>query len=104
MARTIRQLGWISGLLVAVVVGETRAAPPVAAVSPDGRVRIEVSLRKAGDAEAAPHYQVTFAGQEMVGPSRLGVELDGGSALGGSCEIVAVEARSVREEYTQITG
>jgi Glycosyl-hydrolase 97 N-terminal/Glycoside hydrolase 97 len=69
-----------------------------------GRVRIELALRDVGEAKAAPHYRVTFAGKEVVGYSRLGVELAGGSALGGSCEIVALEARSIREEYTQITG
>ena len=91
-------------LVVLLVAGEARGVPPVVAVSPDGRLRIEVSLRKAGEADAAPHYRVTFDGKEVVGHSRLGVELDGGSALGGPCEIVAVEARSVQEEYTQVTG
>jgi alpha-glucosidase len=100
----MRLVEWIIGVMLAVVVSETRAAPPVAAVSPDGRVRIELSLREVGEAEAAPHYRVTFAGKEVVGYSRLGVELDGGSALGGPCQIVAADARSVREEYTQITG
>lgn len=80
------------------------SAIPVTAISPDDRVRIEVSLRKSGEIEAAPHYRVTFDGQEIVGHSRLGVELGGGTALGGPCEIVAVEARAVREEYTQVTG
>lgn len=91
-------------LVVLLVAGEARAAPPVAAVSPDERVRIEVSLRKAGEADAVPHFRVTFDGKEVVGHSRLGVELDGGTALGGPCEVVSVDARSVRDEFTQVTG
>ena len=91
-------------LVVLLVAGEARAAPPVAAVSPDERVRIEVSLRKAGEADAVPHFRVTFDGKEVVGHSRLGVELDGDTALGGPCEVVSVEARSVRDEFTQVTG
>jgi alpha-glucosidase len=89
---------------LALAVGQGTAAPPVAAVSPDGRVRIELSLRKAGETEAVPHYRVTFGAAEVISPSRLGVALDGGSALGGPCDIVAVEAKTVREEYTQVTG
>lgn len=100
----MRRVRWIIGVMLAAVGSETQAAPPVAAVSPDGRVRIEMALRKVDEAEAVPHYRVTFAGKEVVGYSRLGVELNDGSALGGSCEIVAVQARAIREEYTQITG
>ncbi|MFN0054869.1 MAG: glycoside hydrolase family 97 protein [Planctomycetales bacterium] len=91
----------LAGLLIAV---EVRAASPVVAVSPDDRVRIEVSLRKVGALDAVPCYRVTFDGQEVIGHSRLGVEFSGDTALGGSCEIVAVEARSVRDEFTQVTG
>ena len=90
--------------LLTLVGGEVRATPPVAAVSPDERVRIEVSLRKAGEVDAVPHYRVTFGGKEVVGHSRLGVEVDGGTTLGGPCEVVSVDARSVRDEFTQVTG
>jgi alpha-glucosidase len=85
-------------------VSPAEASPPVSVGSPDGRVRIELSLRKAGETKAAPHYRVTFADREVVGYSRLGIKSDDGSSIGGPCEIAAVEARSVRDEYTQITG
>jgi alpha-glucosidase len=96
--------GLILGILLAAAASQARAAPPAAASSPDGRVRIELSLRKAGETEAVPHYRVTFGETEVIGYSRLGVELEGGVALGGPCEVVAVEARTVHEEYTQVTG
>jgi alpha-glucosidase len=84
--------------------GLVAAAPPVAAVSPDGRVRIEFTLRPRDQAEAIPQYRVTFADREVVGSSRLGVELQGASTLGGPCEIEAVDTRSVQEDYTQPVG
>jgi alpha-glucosidase len=77
---------------------------PVAATSPDGRVRIELALRKSGDADAVPHYRVTLGGAEVIGYSRLGVELDGGATIGASCAIVGVDTRTVREAYTQVPG
>ncbi len=84
--------------------GESIAAFPVVGISPNERVRIEVSLRKAGETDAVPHYRVTFDGKEIVGHSRLGVELDDGTTLGGPCEVVSVDAKSVRDEFTQVTG
>jgi alpha-glucosidase len=106
---TRQSMRWalIAGALVlhgALLAGVAEAAPPVSATSPSGRVRIELALRKAGEREAVPHYRVTWDGKEVVGYSRLGVELDGGTALGGSCELVDVAARTVREVYTQVPG
>ena len=100
----MRRTVFLVAALSALVAGEVRAAPPVAAISPDGRVRIEMSLRKGGKTDSVPHYRVTFDGKEVMGHSRLGVELDGDTALGGPCEMVAVDARTVRDEYTQVTG
>ena len=85
-------------------IGAVDQSAPVFAVSPDGQLRIEFSLHNVGQAVNAPHYRVFFGDREIVGHSRLGVELEGGSTVGRSCEIVAIEARSVREDYTQVTG
>ena len=77
------------------------AAPLVAqttATSPDGRVRIELTLR-----DAVPHWRVTFAGAEVIAPSRLGVELADG-LLGGPCEVVSATTTAVRDDFTQVTG
>src|SRR5262245_63732326 len=80
------------------------AAPPVTVASPDGRVRIELGLRRDGDADRVPHYRVLFRDTELIGPSRLGISLGDGTALGGPCEIVAVDTRSRRETYVQFPG
>jgi alpha-glucosidase len=80
------------------------AAPRVTIPSPDGRVRIELALQQAGDTALVPHYRVLLGDTEIVGPSRLGVVLDDGTALGGPCEIDKIETRSHRESYTQFPG
>ena len=84
--------------------GVSEAAFPITAASPDGGVRIEFALRNMPDADNVPHYRVVFGNVEVVAPSRLGMELEGGSSLGGSCEIVAVESRMIRDVFTQISG
>ena len=82
----------------------TLAESLLVAVSPSGHVRIEFSLRTVDQIDAAPHYRVTFRDKEVIGNSRLGFDLEGGDALGGSCEIVSSETRDVGEAYIQITG
>lgn len=89
---------------LALTARAAEAAPPVAVVSPDGRVRIEVSLHKVGETQAVPHYRVMLGESVVIGYSRLAVELDGGTVLGGPCEVVGMVARAVHEEYTQIPG
>ena len=84
--------------------GVSEAAFPITAASPDGGVRIEFALRNMSDADNVPHYRVVFGNVEVVAPSRLGMDLEGGSSLGGSCEIVAVESRMIRDVFTQISG
>jgi len=86
--------------LARIASGETTAA----ATSPDGQVRIEVSLRNDGQAQGVPHYRLTYRDQEVVGHSRLGFDLHGGARLGGPCDIEVGESRTIREDYTQITG
>jgi alpha-glucosidase len=80
------------------------AAEPVSATSPDGKVRIEFSLRASADVRDVPHYRVWLGAQEVAAPSRLGIELADGSWLGGPCEFVGSETRAVNEEFTQVRG
>jgi alpha-glucosidase len=80
------------------------AGPPVSVSSPNGRVKIEFALRRAGDIDGVPHFRVLFRESEVIGFSRLGIDLGDGTALGGPCEIAAVESRSRRETYTQFPG
>jgi alpha-glucosidase len=62
-------------------------------------------LRKDETAEDVPHYRVRSGNADVIGWSRLGVDLaDDVGFLGGPCEITAVETRSIREAYTQFPG
>lgn len=72
--------------------------------SPDGRVRIELSLATQADGTAAPVYRVSFRGKPVILPSRLGVDLGDGSALGNSSELVSAHSQSIDETYTQFPG
>jgi alpha-glucosidase len=79
-------------------------AEPIVCWSPDGTLAIEFSLRSDGATYAVPHYQVRGAVGNVIGWSRLGVELAGGELLGGPCEVMGVETRFVRDEYAQFPG
>ena len=61
--------------------GAVDQSAPVFTVSPNGQLRIEVSLHNVGQAANAPHYCVFFGDREIVAHSRLGVELAGGTTL-----------------------
>ena len=80
------------------------AAPPLTLSSPNGRVRIEFTLRRAGESDAVPYYRVLLGEKEIIGPSRLEMVLGDGTTLGGSSEIEGTDTRSHRETYTQFPG
>jgi len=77
----------------------TLGAAESVAISPDSRVRIELLLR-----DAVPHYRVLFRDAVVVVDSRLGIDWADGTSSGTACEIVSVEAKPIREEYTQVSG
>jgi alpha-glucosidase len=90
-------------LLVGPALGAAAAAPVVCR-SPDGTLTIELALREDGPVDGVPHYRVRAGEADVIGWSRLGVDLAGDESLGGPCEVTGVEARSVRDEYAQFPG
>jgi alpha-glucosidase len=90
--------------LVLLCGSPVEATLPIACRSPDGTLAIEFRLRKDGTTDGVPHYRVRAGGSDVVGWSRLGVDLAGGELLGGPCAVTGVETRSVRDEYTQFPG
>src|SRR5262245_54678685 len=95
----------VIAVAVVLLCGSTVAAtPPVVCRSPDEKLAIEFSLREVERSSAVPHYRVRAGDAEVVGWSRLGVDLADGEFLGGPCEITAVETRSVRDQFTQFPG
>ena len=91
-------------VFVAVIAAAEHAVAAVSVSSPDGRVQIELSLGKDGDVVGAPRYRVVLAHQTMIDDSRLGVDLNDGTALGGPCEILSVDRLVIREEFQQVSG
>ncbi len=106
----LRVLGAVSCLLgiVAARAGasDDGGASPSGAVviSPDGRIRAEVTLDGADGRSGLPHYRVSIGGRPVVLPSRLGVDLADGSTLGAGSIIEGVRARTFREAYEQSPG
>jgi alpha-glucosidase len=80
------------------------APSPATAASPDGRIRIELSLVGRGEAGASPAYSISFGGQPVVLASQLGIDLTGGPALGRDAAIEQVQTRTINETYTQRPG
>jgi len=98
-------------LVVASVVGVpiftarlVAAAPPVICRSPDGTLSIEFALSQDGDTNNVPHYRVRSGAVDVIGWSRLGVDLADGGLLGGPCEVTEVETQSIFNRYTQFPG
>ncbi len=80
------------------------ATSRVTVASPRGAVRAEVSLDEADGQGSGPRYRVWFKGRPVVEPSRLGIDLADGSALGKDARIEGVKTSSIRESYTQFPG
>src|SRR5262249_34166266 len=67
-------------------------------------VRSEFALEKHGQAESVPCYRVFFHDQPVIQSSRLGIDLDDASALGGPCVLQSVHTHSSYATYTQFPG
>lgn len=74
------------------------------ATSPDGRIRAEISLAERNDGGASPVYSISFRGRPLILPSRLGVDLAGGAALGHRSTIEGIRTRTINETYSQHPG
>src|SRR5262249_28620250 len=96
---------WAIAAAVVLLYGSVvEATSPVVCRSPNGALAIEFSLRQDGTFEGVPHYRVRAGGADVIGWSRLGVDLAGGEFLGGPCGVTEGETRSLRDEYTQFPG
>ncbi len=94
---------WLT-IVALLLGGPAVATPPVACRSPGGGLAIDFALQPDGAADAVPHYRVRAGEVDVVGWSRLGLDLAGGELLGGPCEVVEVATRAVRDDFTQSPG
>ena len=90
--------------LCGTAISDARAASLAVCRSPHGDCSIEFALRKDGNSEEVPHFRISGESTEIVAWSRLGFDLSGGELLGGPCEVLKVETRSIQDEYIQFPG
>ncbi|WP_022835957.1 glycoside hydrolase family 97 protein [Salisaeta longa] len=76
------------------------AQPAARATSPDGQLAVAVTLSDAG----TPHYRVTYRGQPIIEPSRLGVVLAGGDTLGTGVALMNTDTSVHDTTWTQPWG
>lgn len=69
-------------------------------VSPDGRIRVELSL----DAQGAPLYAVELGGREILQPAPLGLVLKEGDFSRGLRLREASAVKTVKDRYELLTG
>src|SRR6516165_6572955 len=74
------------------------------ATSPNGQVRIELSIPGTGPEGTSASYQVFFRDRAVILPSRLGVVVSDGPGFGGNTSIEAIRTRAIDETYTQRPG
>lgn len=94
---------WL-GLVACVSCEGGDLTPGAAATSPDGRIRVEVSLNKGEKGTGLPEYSVSFRGRPVVLKSRLGVDFVEGPGLGEDSAIEGVRTRIIKESYVQRPG
>ncbi len=90
--------------VVMILLGSKAQSEPIAvATSPNGRIRIEVQ-HLPGLPQSMLGYRVTWGETEVIGPSRLGIELEGEPGLGTSTQIKGTDTRTIEESFEQVTG
>ena len=106
MRRHRWQLACVVWFVMAASASCARADNPsrAAATSPDRQIRIELFLTERDGGQASPAYSISFRGQPVVLPSRLGIDLAGGKGLGRDSTFVEVRTRAINETYVQHPG
>ncbi len=76
----------------------------VSVASPDGRIRVDLSVRETPNASAQLVYRATANDRPVVLPSALEVRLADGTTLGTDCAIETVETRNIDASFEQFPG
>ncbi|MGD9636040.1 MAG: glycoside hydrolase family 97 catalytic domain-containing protein [Pirellulales bacterium] len=72
--------------------------------SPNGRIRIELSIDPTDGSQHQLRYQVFLNERQVVEPSNLGVELAQHETLGHDCELISRDSRSIDTSFEQFPG
>ena len=92
------------GFGVARAEPQNDAVKPVVVASPDGHIRVEVSLDADNNGGAVPRYRVMYGGRPVIADSRLQVELADGVTLGSDSVIEGSRTTTIDTEYRQYPG
>ncbi|MFM1942679.1 MAG: hypothetical protein RI897_1661 [Verrucomicrobiota bacterium] len=72
--------------------------------SPDGHLQLQFSLASMNGAEHCPAYSLSWNGQPIITPSRLGLELVEAPSLAKDLAIAHASTTSVNTNWTPVTG
>lgn len=87
-------------LLLSLTPASARTPDPGQVTSPDGKIRVEVSISDQGDLT----YQVWYRDKPVVEPSRVAYRFRGLPEVGRDCRIEKVERREVEETWHPLWG
>ena len=97
--------------LILVTLGLTAQIAPaqtetnaVVVESPDGKIRIELSVPDARDKNSRLTYRVSYKGKPLIEPSGLGLDFAGSGPLGKNLRITKVSRDSHDETYRVVVG
>jgi alpha-glucosidase len=109
-----RQRLCLYAVVLLVLTAVNNIAPPPAAaaqqsqrisvVSPNQRIRVELSIEPVDSSPAQLRYQVFDGDRQIILPSNLGAELASNETLGANCELIKHKTRSIDASFEQFPG
>ena len=91
-------------IAASTVLGSEEQPPRAEAASPDGQLRVELSIAGSGEEAGCPTYRVLFRGRPVILPSRLGLVVVVGPGFGLDSVIEGFRKRAIDEKYAQHPG
>lgn len=101
MRHALHALAWLLVVLLFSCIAHAADHPPsLHVLSPDGRIRIELSLDEGGVA----HYAVDFNGHRVLSPSPLGIQIDADDRLQHGFSLTNVRRSEADARHALVAG
>lgn len=95
----------IKWMILCVVLCIVNASVAATVKLPDGQIALSFTLRDVAGVKDCPTYSVSFKGKLIIDESRLGFDLNNGSELSNSFEVLSTDTRThVRIERFIVTS